>query len=93
MLDMWQRADVSTYGPLEGDFASALATIKARVLLMPSRTDLYFPPEDSAEEVKHLQHGELKIIDTVWGHVCGGGGGSKEDTEFIKTCIKQLLET
>jgi homoserine O-acetyltransferase len=91
MLDMWQRADVSSHGPVEGDFEQALASIKARVLLMPSRTDLCFPPEDSAEEVKHLRHGQLQIIETIWGHVCGGGGGSKEDNEFIKGSIKQLL--
>jgi homoserine acetyltransferase len=91
MLDTWQRTDVSLYGPVKGDFAKALKSIKALVLVMPSRTDLYFPPEDSAEEIKHLQHGELKVIETVWGHVCGGGGGSKEDTAFIKSCISELL--
>jgi homoserine acetyltransferase len=91
MLDMWQRADVSLHGPVVGDLRQALASIKAIVMVMPSRTDLYFPPEDSMEEVKHLQHGELRVIETVWGHVCGSGGGSKEDTKFIKSCIQELL--
>lgn len=62
---MWQRANVSPYGPVKGDFVRALESIKARVLLMPSRTDLYFPPEDSAEEVKHLKRGELKVIESA----------------------------
>lgn len=90
-VQMWQRADVSAYGPVEGDFAQALGSIKAKVLVMPSRTDLYFPPEDSMEEVRHLKHGELRIIETVWGHVTGGGGGSKEDKDFIKASISEWL--
>ncbi|KAL6242129.1 hypothetical protein RBB50_011041 [Rhinocladiella similis] len=92
MLQMWQRADISTHGPVEGDFAQALASIKARVLVMPSRTDLYFPPADSIEEVSHLKQGELKVIETIWGHVAGGGGGSEEDTEFIKSSIAEFLQ-
>lgn len=91
MLQMWQRADISSCGPIKGNFVQALTSIKAVVLVMPSRTDLYFPPEDSLEEVKHLKQGELKVIETVWGHVAGGGGGSKEDKEFIKTSISELL--
>lgn len=91
MLQMWQRADISPHGPVKGDFIRALASIKASVLVMPSRTDLYFPPEDSVEEVKHLKQGKLKVIESVWGHVAGGGGGSKEDIEFIKSSISELL--
>ncbi|KAH8894146.1 alpha/beta-hydrolase [Thozetella sp. PMI_491] len=92
MLQMWQRADISPYGPVKGDFTQALASIKAKVLVMPSRTDLYFPPEDSTEEVKHLKQGELKVIETVWGHVAGGGNGSKGDVQFIKSSISEFLE-
>lgn len=39
---------------------------------MPARTDQYFPPEDSEVEVKHLKKGELRVIETVWGHIAGG---------------------
>ncbi|KIW33555.1 uncharacterized protein PV07_00395 [Cladophialophora immunda] len=85
------RLRALNHGPVKGDFVQALASIKAKVLVMPSRTDLYFPPEDSVEEVKHLRHGELRVIETIWGHVAGGGGGSKQDTEFIKSCIRELL--
>ena len=93
MVQMWQRADISPHGPVKGDFPQALASIKARVLLMPSRTDLYFPPDDSLEEMKHLKRGELKVIETIWGHVAGGGSGSKENTEFIKNSIRGFLTT
>jgi homoserine acetyltransferase len=91
MLQMWQRADISAFGPVEGDFEKALDSIRAKVLLMPSRSDLYFPPEDSEYELKHLRHGQLKVIESIYGHTAGGGGGTQEDAEFIKACIKEFL--
>ena len=91
MLQMWQQADGSLHGPLKGDFIQALASIKASGLIMPSRMDSSFPPEDSAEEFKYLQSGELEIIKTVWGLVAGCGGGSGEDIESIKSCVSELL--
>ncbi|KAF7301942.1 AB hydrolase-1 domain-containing protein [Mycena indigotica] len=93
MIHTWQGGDISQFGPEEdkGDLAKALGRIQARVLLMPSRSDFYFPPEDSAEEVKYLKHGELRVIESIWGHIAGGGGGTKEDNEFIKAEIKRFL--
>ncbi|KAI7184216.1 hypothetical protein KC352_g22800, partial [Hortaea werneckii] len=55
-------------------------------------TDQYFPPEDNQEEVKHLKNGEFQCIDTVWGHLAGGGGGTKEDTQYIIQEIKRFLQ-
>ena len=26
-------------------------------------------PEDSEIEVKHLKHGELAVLETIWGHI------------------------
>lgn len=93
MLDTWQRGDISLYGPKKGDLPAALASIQAKVLVMPSRTDCYFPPEDSEEEVKHLKHGELSVIESIWGHVAGGGGGTPEDNAFICKEVARWLET
>ncbi|EKG14593.1 Alpha/beta hydrolase fold-1 [Macrophomina phaseolina MS6] len=92
LLQTWQRGDISLFDA-EGDLAKTLAGIKAKVLLMPCRTDMYFPPEDSEEEVKHLKHGDLKIIDSVWGHLAGGGGGTKKDNEYISSHVQRLLQT
>ncbi|KAJ7782694.1 Alpha/Beta hydrolase protein [Mycena metata] len=94
-LQTWQKGDISMYGPEEekGDLAKALGRIKAKVLVMPSRTDMYFPPEDSEEEVKHLKHGELKVIESIWGHLAGGGGGTKADEQFIKDQIRRFLRS
>lgn len=93
LLWTWQRGDVTLYHPEdEGDLAKTLGRIKARCLIMPSRTDQYFPPEDNEEEVKHLPHGEFRCIETVWGHLAGGGNGTKEDTEYIIKEIKDFLK-
>ncbi|KAJ7030037.1 Alpha/Beta hydrolase protein [Mycena alexandri] len=92
-LQTWQRGDITLFGPEEekGNLPKALGRIKAKVLLMPSRTDMYFPPEDSEEEVRHLKHGDLKVIESIWGHIAGGGSGAKEDNEFIKLQVKRFL--
>ena len=92
LLWTWQQGDIGLYHSEDGDdLGKALARIKAKALVMPSRTDMYFPPEDSEYEVKHLKSGELKVIETVWGHVAGGGSGTKDDTEFMKKEIKRFV--
>lgn len=46
LLDTWSRADISKVSlvapSLQGDIAGVLGSIKAKALLMPSKTDLYF---------------------------------------------------
>ncbi|KAJ7821128.1 Alpha/Beta hydrolase protein [Mycena olivaceomarginata] len=94
LLKTWQKGDISLFGPEEdkGDLGKALGRIKAKCLIMPSRSDFYFPPEDSEEEVKHLKHGNMKVIESIWGHFAGGGGGTKDDTEFIKMQVQRFLQ-
>jgi homoserine acetyltransferase len=48
--------------------------IKAKTLVLPCKTDLYFPPEDSEIEVQNMRDGvgELKVIPSIWGHWAGG---------------------
>jgi homoserine acetyltransferase len=43
MLHTWQAGDVSAQEPYNGDFEKAMGAIKARTLVLPSATDLYFP--------------------------------------------------
>ncbi|KAF7298054.1 AB hydrolase-1 domain-containing protein [Mycena chlorophos] len=97
MIYTWQNGDISKLSIIpeaeRGDLPKALASIKAKALIMPSRSDFYFPPEDSAEEVVHLKRGELRVIQSIWGHFAGGGGGTKEDNEFIKQEVKRFLAT
>lgn len=90
MMWTWRHADVSDDPRFGGDLAKALGSITARALVMPSATDLYFPPEDSVLEVRHLQRAELCVIPSVWGH--GAGGNSNPaDAAFVDRQIARWL--
>lgn len=52
--------------------------------------DTIFRPEDSETEVKHLKNAELAVIETVWGHMAGGGAND-EDTKWMNGKIADLL--
>ncbi|WP_421850195.1 alpha/beta fold hydrolase [Novosphingobium sp.] len=90
MLATWQAADISHDQRFDGDFAKALAAITARAVVMPCRSDLYFPPEDSEIEVAHMPNAELNVIPSVWGHMAGGGR-NPEDAAFINAALARLL--
>lgn len=42
MLHTWQAGDCSNQEPYNGDFDAAMKGIKAKALVLPSKTDLYF---------------------------------------------------
>jgi homoserine O-acetyltransferase len=90
MLATWQAADISADPSFDSDFEKALAAITAKAIVMPCRTDLYFPPADSEIEVKHMPHAELRVIPSVWGHMAGGGINA-EDAMFINAALTELL--
>ena len=87
----WQHADISANDLFRGDLAMALAAIKARVLLMPSATDLYFQTDDNRAELPHLKHGRLAEIPSVWGHRAGNPRDNPEDQAFVDTQVEALL--
>lgn len=91
MLATWQAADISRNDRYDGDFPQALRAIKARAVVMPCRTDLYFPPEDSEIEVGLMPNAELKVIPSVWGHSAGALGMNGPDVEFIDGALRSLL--
>ena len=86
---MWQAGDIGTTRE-DGDYTKALGSIEAKVLVMPSRTDQYFQVADSEVEMKYLKKAEFAPIDTVWGHVAGGGG-NEADTEWMSQRIKKFI--
>lgn len=98
---MWQAGDVGDVfdaaaqcGSGErggGDYKKALASISAKVLLMPCMTDQYFVAEDCANEVKFLQKGKYEPIPSVWGHIAGGGANPK-DTEWMDGKIAEFMK-
>ncbi|MBD2462535.1 alpha/beta fold hydrolase [Oscillatoria sp. FACHB-1407] len=91
MIWSWQHADISDNPLYQGDFVRALRSLQARAIVMPSETDLYFPPEDSAIEVSHMPNAELRVIPSVWGHAAGGPGYNAADTALIEAAIAELL--
>lgn len=91
VLDTWQRADVSDNPRYRGDFVQALSAIEAHAIIMPSSTDLYFPVEDNRLEVAHLRRGQLRVLESKFGHVAGGPNRIAEDTAFIETALRDLL--
>ena len=90
-LRTWQQGDISDNDLYRGDLKKALSSITAKVLLMPSATDLYFQTDDNREELPHLRHGTLAEIPTVWGHRGGNPRGIAEETAFINDRVKALL--
>jgi homoserine O-acetyltransferase len=70
----WQKHDVANTPGMNGDFAKALGSIKAKVLLMPSRTDQYFLAADVEAEGKLIPGSKLDVIPSTYGHTAGGGG-------------------
>ncbi|TAJ27364.1 MAG: alpha/beta fold hydrolase, partial [Reyranella sp.] len=82
-LSTWQNGDISANDLYRGDLQMALAGIKARVLLMPSATDLYFQTDDNRLELPHLKYGKLAEIPSVWGHRAGNPRDNPEDQAFI----------
>ena len=91
MVYTWQHGDISDNSLYSGDFHKALGSIKAKAIVMPSRTDQYFPPEDNEIEVGHMPNAELRVIPTIWGHIGGGPGRNPADTQFINDALKELL--
>lgn len=88
----WQNGDISANDLFRGDLEMALAGIKAKVLLMPSATDLYFQTDDNRAELLHLKYGKLVEIPSVWGHRAGNPRDNPEDTAFIDAQVEALLE-
>ena len=93
MLWTWRHADISANPAYGGDFDKALGAITARALVMPGKTDLYFPPEDSEHEVAHMPNAELRPIPSIWGHCAGGPGLNPADVRFIDEGLKELLRS
>lgn len=91
MLWTWQQGDISNNEIYKGDFKAALGAIKAKAYVMPSQTDLYFPPEDSQFEVEHMPNAAFMPIPSVWGHFAGGPGTNPDDVRFLDTKLKELL--
>lgn len=92
MIRTWYVADISDNERFGADLPAALRAITCRAIVMPSRTDLYFPPEDSAAAVAHMPNAELRVLESVWGHRAGGPNADARDIAFVERAIRDLLQ-
>ena len=90
-LSSWQMGDISQQSPYNGDFVKALASIKARTIIIACDNDLYFRPEDNAIEVKHIEHGELRIYQSPWGHCVASPGNEPKFERYLDDTINELI--
>ncbi len=88
----WVDADISANDTFGGDLPAALAAIRAKVLLLPSETDLYFRVADNAAELPHLADAELRPIPSIWGHRAGAPAGIPEDRAFLRGAVREWLD-
>jgi homoserine O-acetyltransferase len=91
-LVTWYHGDISANPLYHGDLVRALQAIKARVLLLPSETDLYFRIADNALELAHLSDAELVPIPSIWGHRAGNPAANPRDAAFLKAAVQRWLE-
>ena len=87
----WLASDISANELYGHDLDAALQAIRARVLLLPASTDLYFPVADNAAELAHLRHAELRPIPTVWGHRAGNPAHDGADLAFVRDAVRAWL--
>jgi homoserine O-acetyltransferase len=86
----WQRHDVGTTPGFDGSVEKALRSIKARVLYMPSETDLYFPITDARYEQALIPRVTFAPIPSLWGHTAGAAS-NPADLRFLNDRIAGFL--
>ena len=87
----WDAGDISDNPAYGGDLPAALRAIKARVMLIPGATDLYFRVADNEAELPHLRRAELRPIPSIWGHRAGNPADNPEDAAFLRRCVEEWL--
>ncbi len=90
-LNTWKHGDISNNPLYGGDFKKALGSIRARAILIPCTTDLYFPPEDNEIEVLHMPNADLRPFASPWGHCVANPGNEPGFEPFLDGCIAELL--
>ena len=91
-LRTWDAADISANDRYNGDLEATLRAIRARVLLMPGATDLYFRTADNEAELPFLADAALRPIPGVWGHRAGNPVANPVDMLFIQREVQAHLE-
>jgi len=91
MLRTWMRNDVGVV--MDGDTRMALKSIRAKTLVMPSTTDLYFTVDDCAAEAALIPGSQFRPLHSWLGHRAGNPVNSAVDTLAIRRAVDELLAT
>lgn len=91
MIETWAQSDISDNPIYNGDLGKALSAIKARSIIMPSTTDLYFTAADSEVETKQMPNATFRPIVSIWGHRAGNPIQCPEDDAMLRTAVRELL--
>jgi len=89
----YERHDVGTSGGFDGDTAKALASIKARTLILTGTKDLLNPEFEPTAMGKNIPTVRMETISpgTVTGHASAGGFNAA-DVEFLNREVRSFLQ-
>jgi homoserine O-acetyltransferase len=87
----WQAADISANDRHRGDLVKAISAVRARVLLVPARSDLYFREADIRAEASHLGDVRIASLESPWGHRAGNPVKSPADRAFLRSRVRDFL--
>ncbi|HLQ73054.1 MAG TPA: alpha/beta fold hydrolase [Bacillota bacterium] len=87
----WQHSDIGMTTGCDGDREKALSGIKAKAMILPGETDLYFLASDIEREAALIEGAEFRVVPGVYGHFAGIGF-NEPDTQFINDAIQELLD-
>ena len=90
-LGIWARSDISANGMYSNDLRAALGAIRARSIVLPGRTDLYFTAHDSRVETEMMPNAEYRPIESIYGHRAGNPTHCKEDEAVLRRAVRDLL--
>ena len=88
----WELSDISANDRYNGDLCTALGAIKARALIMPSTTDLYFTVADSEIETAMMPNAQLRPIESKYGHRAGNPTHGPADQAVLRSAVAELLQ-
>jgi homoserine O-acetyltransferase len=89
----YERHDVGTSPGFNGDTAKALASIKARTLILTGTKDLLNPEFEPTEMGKNIRNVKMETISpgSVTGHA-SAGGFNPADVDFLNREVRSFLQ-
>ncbi|MEW8000598.1 MAG: alpha/beta fold hydrolase [Candidatus Thiodiazotropha endolucinida] len=88
MAKKWRSGDVSQH--TGGNLESALHRIKAKMLVVAFKQDMFITEADCHREQQMIANSEFVSISSQWGHF-SMLGMSRDDFKIINSCLERLL--